>query len=514
MADIVVRVKLRQHPSDASTTDITTRVEKVDCRIGRGGSGHTRFSAGVCTVVATATDDWLSPVGTGAVTAQDVIGQTLQVSGRVREDPIADGRSLFTGKVEEVDWTFDGILARAVIKAVDDLAILARKRVKLSGMPVERTGARLKRVLSEAGLPAHADAKIESGTVDCIIPDYDGVASQALEQISDTEGGWLWCSHGQEHTLASSAAHSRETVQISMSRRAQEAGESELTVVDGTASVTEISPADAIQVTLDTDLLATRVRLNHRVWVTTTTQDDQGMDQTSTSLENRTFEVAADSDVIERYGDYNFERVVLGDQTATETLGTWILGTFGEPVLRVRELQVKAHLESTDSVRRLLKATVGSTANVTQVLPGGAVISTNHLVERVQFEVQPFNMRGGYVSLVYRFGLWPVGSVTEWTLGVTGLGVTSRLVSAPIGPMRLYMNDTPGGRVVWADGDVVTAEKFGAGVPAQIVSRHPDYATLAVQEVDAKTGSCSATADGKLWVRRPDGWRCLAEIER
>lgn len=496
MADIIVRTFLEQ-TRGSGHDDITTRTRSVTARIGRGGSGHTRFAAGVCTIVASPDDDWLSPIGDGTVTAQDVMGNRVVVTARIAGEPRSAARSLFAGYVDEISWDFDGGTVHVSILALDDIAFFADKQISLTGMPDELTGARLRRLMTAAGFSASSMADIPDGTVTCVTPEAEGAALPLFQEIADTEGGWLWASHGQLFDDVKTAYAAGESLQISLSARDQSPGEADLSVVDGQASIANVSTADSIFTELLSNLLVTRVQLE---------LSGTGDENTEPTVVERTSSTA----VVERYGDHPVKRVVVCNETAAEDLGDWMVSTFAEPLLHVRSLKVLAHLETDTAARKLLQSTVGHTVEVQQHLPSGSMVTTEHLVEQQRWTVHPWNMRQGRCAVTLTLNLWPTGTVQSWTLGTSALGVNTRLGPADSETLRI---DTPGGDVSWDDGDTVSAIKFGAGITAQVVTRYDSFDDLVVAEGEVPVGLLAATGDGCLWTKRSEGWRLLACIE-
>jgi len=496
MADIIVRTFLEQ-TRGGGHDDITTRTRSVEARIGRGGHGHTRFAAGVCTLVASPDDDWLSPLGDGAVTAQDVMGNRVVVTARIAGEARALARTLFAGFVDEISWDYDGATVHVKIVALDDLAFFADKRVDVTGMPNELTGARLRRLMAEAGLPAATAANIPDGTVTCVTSDVEGAALPRFQEVADTEGGWLWAGHGQLFEDVKTAYAAGESLQISLSERDQPPGEADLNVVDGQASIADVSTADTIFTELLSTLIVTRARL---------TLAGTGDEDTDPTVVER----VASSAAIDRYGDHPVDRTVLCNESTAEDLGDWMVSTFNEPLLHVRSLKVLAHLESDTAARKLLQATVGKTVEVQQHLPGGSMVTTDHLIEQIQWAVSPWDMRRGRCAVRLTMNLWPTGTVQSWTLGVSALGTNTRLGPADSEDYRI---DTPGGAVTWEAGDTVSAVKFGAGVTAQVVTRYDTLGDLAAAEGEVPVGLLASTGDGCLWTNRTEGWRLLACIE-
>ena len=192
MTNTDVHTRVLIHRGDGTTLDVTGRV--VDIRGGYGRqSGTQEFNIGSATVKLKGTDNFITPGGGSAVSAEELVGEQCIIG--------CAAITAFGGWITKIDWEAKERYQVVSITVKDALQRLSRREIELpANLPQEPTGIRIHRILDLAGWSSRSPFRnIDEGVRYCVPTSkpIKDTALNLLRQVAFSEGGRLYVTHGR-----------------------------------------------------------------------------------------------------------------------------------------------------------------------------------------------------------------------------------------------------------------------------------------------------------------------------
>jgi len=505
--EVLWRGQALVYGAEAGVVDISDRAISISGSYGRQ-RGLNEFGSGSCAVRVEADAGFLAPGQSRArYTAADIQGQRVRIllslepptqgeplSWRGEQvtwlaEPVLWGDgverrvqrwSLFEGQVDSVRWQQQEQAAVASIRVVDDFVRMAANRLELADLPAEATDARLGRILDAAGYEA-SRRELDAGTVRCLAAEsLEGRALELVQRVAATEGGRASIVHGQTG------------LDVNLKSRLRFFARGYRGPV--VASVSDRPDADQLRFARQPSALS-----DSRLLVTSTSFADGA----------GTVHDAQDDAGVAIYGVREIRRSTFSSADDTVSVAAWWRSVFGEPLDRVEDVHIAAHIESDRQAQQALGLTVGDTMQVT-LQQSAEAETAEYAVDGVEFQLSSLDMRSNLVRLDYRFRLLPPEAASFWELGSGALGDTARLAPSALLP------DNPlagAGWKVWETGQPVTALDFTSKVAAQRVVLSSSAESLGADEPAPQTGAFNLTADDLVLrvYTAADGWQAVGQ---
>lgn len=336
--------------------DISPYVQNLSISRGRSDQ-FSFFRTGTCTITLINNDRRFDPINTDSP-YWDTAKNRTGVTPRRRVQVISNGEPLFTGRITDIDVSYDYNLSTCTITAADDFVLLANTFTGVEITPsVELSGARVTAILDlpEVNYPS-ATRSIDTGVASLgayPIPANTNAATY-LQRVGEAEQGLFFV-----------------------------AADGTLTFTDR-ASAVFATPVAAFSDTgsgisyQSLDTIYGQEFLFNRVQATTETGVVQTADDAGSQTEFGVSTLA-------------LTNLLLDDDADALDLADKLLAIYKRPEYRFDELRVLASAQA-DSTRDLLMSLdMGDVITVTRTFPVGtpASVSDDYAIERITHQITP-----------------------------------------------------------------------------------------------------------------------------
>ncbi len=330
--------------------DITDRVTSV--QISRGRSRQLdQFNAGVCTIVARNDDRELDPSNTAGT----------YFGGLLPRRPVrikANSETLFAGYVDDINLGYDTADAgSATFMCVDAFSLLAQASLNAHTPSAQASDARVTAVLdrAEVDFPTARSIGTGSSTLGAFAVSEGTNALQYLQQVNRSEQGYLFAARDGVFTFRGRGSVLNVTPAI--------------TIYDASANGTPYYSDLAVQ--YGTELLYNRID----------TQRSGGSVQTATDTASQDAYLTRTLAMLD---------LLVSTDNAAADIGTFLLGKFAEPELRVEFVTVVIR-DATSAYSELMTLELGDVVSVVRNWSQGTPTSetTAVTVERIAHSITP-----------------------------------------------------------------------------------------------------------------------------
>jgi hypothetical protein len=127
---------------------------------------------------------------------------------------------------------------------------------------------------------------------------------------------------------------------------------------------------------------------------------------------------------VAKYGTRTLERTLLSSASDANSAGTYYIGLFDEPSLRVQEVTLQADMATTADAEKILHLNIFSALDLS-ILPVGssATLTGEYIVEGVTIEITPKDMSSNKSSIRYVLSTSAADATSYWILGDASLSV-------------------------------------------------------------------------------------------
>lgn len=510
MADLGASVRMELGGPGSGFVDVTDRV-----RHGEGGAGRKpgRFDprVGTASFLIDDDDNFFRP---GSPTS--TYHPEVAVGGQVEAEVSYRGTAyrLFTGFIDPVEGHPSRETSNVRVGCSDLLGKLSSQPALLGPRPGERTGARVQAIM-------------EAGGYGPTLPDG---RTNPLFRLWRADGGSQFCpptGHDTEDTVLGHLVRSARTEAGSLSLRNGRGPAGvlwfgafrpylrdpapRLTLTDNPTGASDVTLSEEPQiVAADQSLLVTAVR---------------SILPAAPGETARTVETIW-PERIAQHGRRDLNNPVWLDAADAERLALRWLGLFGRPLLRPRNITVRADSQQMEpgGVHAALGARIDDRADlIYQSGASGGALNEQFDITGIDWRLSPLDARGSALELSY--DLLPIQDVERWVLGISELGAHTvgrtmrRTVPWPGQPTggdqvrpRVWASEGAGRNVYGADYDRLLRRR--------VLARYADPAAMQAAEGPSGTtvplqGQLAITTDQnrhRLWAYdiALGGWNVVA----
>jgi hypothetical protein len=402
-ATIVTTVQVKFDGS--GVTDISDRVISANINYGRQRL-LDEFGAGTATLTLRNDDNYITPGHSDSTQGNtQLIGREVRISAAVTGGSDSYSSYLFRGQIADVDYlpSVDHQSARTVLKCVDGFVLLARAKFEGQSFSAETTSTRVTNVLDLASVnyPDESnpnDRSVATGSVTCLSASSQSHnALDYLQQIARTENGKVLVNHAGTPSSTNAGGVlefiAKDTVPLA----------SGLTISDANSLSSGSIQADDIKLEYGSELL-----FNSYSMTPATGSVQTGSNSTS----------------VGKYGTRTLSRNVLSNATDANNAGSYYIGLYDEPSLRVSEVTLQADMATVADAEKILHLNVNSSLDLS-ILPVGSstTLGGQYIVEGLSIEITPKDMSANKSSIKYIISTSNADTTAYWILGDASLSV-------------------------------------------------------------------------------------------
>lgn len=337
--------------------DIAPYVQSLSISRGRSDQ-FASFRAGTCTIVLNNTDRRFDPINT-ASPYWDVTTNKSGVTPRRRVEIVSGGSTpLFTGRITDIDVSYDFDLSTVTITASDDFVLLANAFVgDAFTPPAELSGARVSRILDLAEVDYPSTTRsIDTGvtTVGAYEVGQNTNAAGYLARVAEAEQGLFFVK--ADGTL-------RFTDRVTSSFATSQAA-----FVDSGVGI----PYQGLATIYGQEFLYNRVQ---------------------TATETGTVQAADDAASQTEFGisTLSLTNLLLLTDGAALTLAQHLLDIYKQPEYRFDDLRLVVSALNSGDRATVLALEMGDVVSVTRTFSTGspASVTQNYAIERITHQITP-----------------------------------------------------------------------------------------------------------------------------
>ena len=402
-ATIVTTVQVKFDGS--GVTDISNRVISANINYGRQRL-LDEFGAGTATLTLRNDDNFITPGHSDSTQGNtQLIGREVRISAAVTGGSDSYSSYLFRGQIADVDYlpSVDHQSARTVLKCVDGFVLLARAKFSGQTFSSETTSTRVTNVLDLASVnypdeSSPNDRSVATGSVTCLsASSQTHNALDYLQDIARTENGKILVNHAGTPSSSNFGGVlefiAKDTVPLATG----------LTVSDANSLSSGNIQADDIKLEYGSELL---------------------FNSYSITPASGAVQTGSNSTSIGKYGTRTLSRSVLSNTTDAAAAGTYYIGLYDEPTLRVSEVTLQADMAVTADAEKILHLNVNSSLDLS-ILPVGssATLTGEYVVEGLSIQILPKDMSANKSSIKYIISTSAADTTAYWILGDASLSV-------------------------------------------------------------------------------------------
>jgi hypothetical protein len=402
-ATIVTTVQVKFDGS--GVTDISDRVITANINYGRQRL-LDEFGAGTATLTLRNDDNFITPGHSDSTQGNtQLIGREVRISAAVTGGSDSYSSYLFRGQIADVDYlpNNDHQSARTILKCVDGFVLLARAKFEGQSFSAETTSTRVTNVLDLASVnypdeSSPNDRSVATGSVTCLSASSQSHnALDYLQQIARTENGKVLVNHAGTPSSTNAGGVlefiAKDTVPLA----------SGLTISDANSLSSGSIQADDIKLEYGSELL-----FNSYSMTPATGSVQTGSNSTS----------------VGKYGTRTLSRNVLSNATDANNAGSYYIGLYDEPSLRVSEVTLQADMATVADAEKILHLNVNSSLDLS-ILPVGSstTLGGQYIVEGLSIEITPKDMSANKSSIKYIISTSNADTTAYWILGDASLSV-------------------------------------------------------------------------------------------
>ena len=401
-ATIVTTVEVKF--SSTGVTDISNRVISANINYGRQRL-LDEFGAGTAILTLRKDDNYITPGHSESTMGNlpDLIGSEVRIHASVTGGSDSYSSYLFRGQISDVDYlpNNDHQSARTILKCCDGFVLLARAKFEGQSFSEETTSTRVTNVLNLASVnyPSESyDRSIATGSVTCLAASSQShSALDYLQQIARTENGKILVNHAGTPTSTNVGGVlefiAKDTAPLA----------SGLTISDANSLSAGSIQADDIKLEFGSELL---------------------FNAYSITPASGSVQTGSNSVSVGKYGTRTLSRSVLSNTTDANNAGSYYIGLYDEPSLRVSEVTLQADMATTADAEKILHLNVNSALDLS-ILPVGssATLTGQYVVEGLSIEIIPKDMLTNKSSIKYTISTSAADTTAYWILGDASLSV-------------------------------------------------------------------------------------------
>jgi hypothetical protein len=135
-------------------------------------------------------------------------------------------------------------------------------------------------------------------------------------------------------------------------------------------------------------------------------------------------QTGSNSTSVGKYGTRTLSRNVLSNATDANNAGSYYIGLYDEPTLRVSEVTLQADMATTADAEKILHLNVNSSLDLS-ILPVGSstTLTGQYVVEGLSIEITPKDMSANKSSIKYIISTSAADTTAYWILGDASLSV-------------------------------------------------------------------------------------------
>tara|TARA_R110000822_G_scaffold3266_5_gene14598 strand:- start:529 stop:1764 length:1236 start_codon:yes stop_codon:yes gene_type:complete len=402
-ATIVTTVQVK---FDGSTlTDISDRIISASISYGRQRN-LDEFGAGTCTIEIMNRDNFLTPGHSDSAQGNtQLIGREVRISAAVTGGSDSYSSYLFRGQIADVDYEPDvnHQSATTILKCVDNFVRLSRATFTGQSFSAEATSVRATNILDLASVdyPDESnpnDRTIATGAVTCLSASGQaGNALDYLQTIARTENGKIFINH------AGTPAATNFGGVLTFTAQNQTPLASGLTVSDANSLSAGSIQAEDIKLEYGSELL---------------------FNAFSITPASGSIQVGNNAASVAKYGSRTLERTVLSSAADAANAGSYFIGLYDEPNLRVSQVTLQADMATVADAEKILHLNINSALDLS-ILPVGssATLVGEYIVEGLSIQITPKDMASNKSSIRYVVSTSAADATGYWILGDPSLSV-------------------------------------------------------------------------------------------
>ena len=402
-ATIVTTVQVKFDGS--GVTDISDRVLSANINYGRQRL-LDEFGAGTATLTLRNDDNYITPGHSDSTQGNtQLIGREVRISTAVTGGSDSYSSYLFRGQIADVDYVPENNhqSAKTILKCVDGFVLLARAKFEGQSFSAESTSTRTTNVLDLATVnyPDESnpnDRTIGTGTVTCLSASAQSHnALDFLQTIARTENGKIFINH------AGSPASTNFGGVLEFVPKNTRPTVTGLTVSDANSLSSGDIQADDIKLEYGSELL-----FNSYSITPATGSVQSGQNAAS----------------VTKYGTRTLSRSVLSSAGDADNAGSYYIGLYDEPTLRVSQVTLQADMATVADAEKILHLNINSALDLS-ILPVGssATLTGEYVVEGLSIEITPKDMSANKSSIRYIISTSAADATAYWILGDASLSV-------------------------------------------------------------------------------------------
>jgi len=402
-ATIVTTVQVKFDGS--GVTDISDRVLSANINYGRQRL-LDEFGAGTATLTLRNDDNYITPGHSDSTQGNtQLIGREVRISTAVTGGSDSYSSYLFRGQIADVDYVPENNhqSAKTILKCVDGFVLLARAKFEGQSFSAESTSTRVTNVLDLATVnyPDESnpnDRTIGTGTVTCLSASAQSHnALDFLQTIARTENGKIFINH------AGSPASTNFGGVLEFVPKNTRPTVTGLTVSDANSLSSGDIQADDIKLEYGSELL-----FNSYSITPATGSVQSGQNAAS----------------VTKYGTRTLSRSVLSSAGDADNAGSYYIGLYDEPTLRVSQVTLQADMATVADAEKILHLNINSALDLS-ILPVGssATLTGEYVVEGLSIEITPKDMSANKSSIRYIISTSAADATAYWILGDASLSV-------------------------------------------------------------------------------------------
>ena len=390
---------------DGSTfVDMSQYVERVSISYGRGRL-LDEFSSGSCRITVDDRSNIITPGHSDSTYGNtQLIGRQVRISTAVTGGSDSYSTYIFRGQITDLDFVAEQNSATVVITVTDGFDRLGKARFTAENFSsAEKCGTRVARVLSLSSVDypngsSPLDRDIDTGEVET--PIANPVTDNALDyiqQLTRTENGRFLINHA-------GAASSTNFGGI-LSWYSQNSSTTDRGISFSDAKSLGTGSVQMTGLTLE---YGSELLFNSYAFTASTGDLRTGTDTAS----------------IAKFGERVVKRTLLCDNTATTNAGTYYLGLYSEPSLRISSVNTDVDAMTAADAEKCLHMNVMSGLTLSYLPPGSSTSLTGaYLVEGVSYDISIKDMATNASRIVATYSTSAADTTGYWRLGDPVLSV-------------------------------------------------------------------------------------------
>ena len=394
-ARILVKVQVKFDGTNFN--DISAYVTRASVRYGRKKL-LDQIGAGVATIEVDNSGGEFTPGHPGAAYGDSqLINREIRISSEVVGGTDSYATYLWRGFISDVDYRAGHQTSKVSITSIDGFDKLAKVDILDQTFTEAYSGVRVAEILDLASVDypdesSPLDRDIDLGYTKAIAA--SGVTATALDylqKLARTESGRLLVNHAGTPSATNFGGI------LTFYARNADSDDMGIIISDSVTLSTGSAEAASLDLEWGSELLFNKYQYT----------DGSGVVATGTQ-----------SASVTKYGPRVHKQTLLSDSSYTTEAGTYFIGLYDEPTLRVASVVVDVDSATTATAERLLHLHVNSALSLSYLPPGSSTtLSGTYLVEGVNLAITVRDMATGSARIQATYSTAPADTTGYWELG-------------------------------------------------------------------------------------------------